>query len=165
MCRLFSTPLVVLVGLLLASPARAQGDSQADDLKAFPAAGDGQVRKVIRLAAQEDEGRFQVELIVGQTVETDEVNRYFFGGTIVESTIQGWGYPRFDVEQLGPLAGTLIAVDPDAPKVERFITLRGEPYLIRYNSRLPIVVYLPKDAELRYRVWTAGPTQVVDASE
>ena len=53
-------------------------------------------------------------------------------------------------------AGTLMAVDPDAPKVARFIQLGGEPYLIRYNSRLPIVVYVPDGVEVRYRIWAAG---------
>jgi ecotin len=49
-----------------------------------------------------------------------------------------------------------MAVDPDAPKVNRFITLGVDPYIIRYNSRVPIVVYVPEGAEVRYRIWTAG---------
>ena len=48
-----------------------------------------------------------------------------------------------------------MAVDPNAPKVNRFVTLGGEPYLIRYNSRLPVVVYVPEGAEARYRMWRA----------
>jgi hypothetical protein len=43
-----------------------------------------------------------------------------------------------------------------APKVKRFITLGGEPYLIRYNSRLPVVVYALDGVEVRYRIWSAG---------
>ncbi len=54
------------------------------------------------------------------------------------------------------MAGTLMAVDPKAPKVSRFVGLAGDPYLVRYNSRLPIVVYVPEGVEVRYRVWTAG---------
>ena len=50
-----------------------------------------------------------------------------------------------------------MAIDPNAPKVNRWITLGGEPYLIRYNSRLPIVVYVPEGVEVRYRIWSAGP--------
>lgn len=42
-----------------------------------------------------------------------------------------------------PLAGTLMAVDPSVTKVTKFITLNGEPYIIPYNSCLPIVVYVP----------------------
>jgi ecotin len=55
------------------------------------------------------------------------------------------------------MAGTLIAVDPNVPKVNRFITLGGEPYFIRYNSRLPVVVYAAEDVEVRYRIWRAEP--------
>jgi ecotin len=54
------------------------------------------------------------------------------------------------------MAGTLMAIDPNAPKVNRFIRLGGEPYFIRYNSRLPIVVYVPEGVEVRYRIWSAS---------
>jgi ecotin len=55
------------------------------------------------------------------------------------------------------MAGTLMAVGPDTPRVDRFITLGGEPQLLRYNSRLPLVVYVPSGVEVRYRIWRAGP--------
>ena len=128
-----------------------------DDLKAFPPAEKGSVRHVLRLPKQEDEPLQKVELIVGKTVQLDAANRYFFGGKIVAETIKGWGYTRYVVSELGPMAGTLIAVDPDAERVDRFITLGGEPYLVRYNSRLPLVVYVPEDAQVRYRIWKAEP--------
>ncbi len=128
----------------------------ADNMKAFPPAGQGIVRYVLQLPEQIDESAFKVELIAGKTVEVDEKNRYFFGGTIEKETIKGWGFPRYNVSKLGPMAGTMMAIDPDMPKVSRFITLGGEPYLIRYNSRLPIVVYAPEGVEIRYRIWRAG---------
>ena len=137
--------------LLLVSSALA-----ADNLKAFPPAEAGMVRYVLNLPAQADEAALKVELIVGKTVELEARNRYFFGGRIEAQTIKGWGYTRYVVAKLGPMAGTLMAVDPSAPKVLRFITLGGEPYLIRYNSRLPVVVYVPEGAEVRYRIWSAG---------
>jgi len=128
-----------------------------DYLKAFPPAGKGMVRHVLRLPAQNDESAFRVELIVGKTVQADERNRYFFGGKIEEETIQGWGFTRYLVKDLGPMAGTRMAVDPNAPKVARFVALGGDPYLIRYNSRLPVAVYVPEGAEIRYRIWRAEP--------
>jgi ecotin len=61
------------------------------------------------------------------------------------------------------MAGTRMAVDPNAPKVNRFVTLGGEPRLIRYNSLLPVVVYAPEGVEVRYRIWSAGPdTKVIE---
>jgi len=129
----------------------------ADDMKAFPPAEKGMIRHVLHLPKQADESAFKVELIVGKTVRVDAENRYFFGGKIEAETIQGWGYTRYVLRQLGPMAGTFMAVDPDAPKEDRFVPLGGEPYLIRYNSRLPVVVYVPEGVEVRYRIWSAKP--------
>jgi ecotin len=129
----------------------------ADNLKAFPPAGPGMTRYVIELPGLPDESGTKVELVVGKTVRLDEHNRYFLGGRIETETIPGWGFDRYVVRQLGPLAGTLMTVDPAAPKVDRFVALGGEPVLLRYNSRLPLVVYVPDDAEVRYRIWRADP--------
>ena len=129
----------------------------ADNMKAFPPAKKGMVRHVLQLPKQDDEFAFRIELIAGKTFQVDEGNRYFFGGKIEEETIEGWGFPRYNVSKLGPMAGTLMAIDPNSPKVNRFVTLGGEPNLIRYNSLLPIVVYAPEGVEIRYRVWIAGP--------
>ncbi len=144
-----------LITILFALSAMPVAQAQ-DYMEAFPPAEAGMVRHVLELPEQHDESAFRLELVVGKTVQTDAHNRHFFGGEIVEETIEGWGFPRFVVSELGPLAGTLMAVDPTAPKVDRFITLGGEPFLIRYNSRLPVVVYVPEGVEVRYRIWSAG---------
>jgi ecotin len=149
MKNFFATTLLMMT--FAVPPSQA-----ADNMKAFPPAAAGMVRHVLQLPAQADEGAFKVELIVGKTVQLEERNKYFFAGKIEAENIQGWGFTRYKVDQLGPMAGTLMAVDPNAPKVARFIRLGGEPYLIRYNSRLPVVVYVPEGAEVRYRIWAAG---------
>ena len=135
-----------------------------DNMKAFPPPDNGQIRYVIQLAERDGESNYQVELFVGQTVEIDEINQYFFGGQIKKESIVGWGFTRYVVSELGPMAGTRMAVDPNAPTVDRFIRLGGEPYLIRYNSRLPVVVYVPEGVEARYRIWRVEP-ESKDANE
>jgi len=140
---------VVLV-LVAMGPLRA-----ADYMKAFPPPQKGMTRYVVNLPEQEDEHAFKVELIAGKTVYLDKGNRYFFGGRIIAENIKGWGFTRYTLKQLGPMVGTRMAVDPSAPKVDRFIALGGEPYLVRYNSRLPLVVYVPEGVQVRYRVWSA----------
>jgi ecotin len=142
---------LVALALLVAAPL----SFAVDNMKAFPPAGQGMARYVIQLPEQADETAWRVELLVGKTVQTDAANRYFFGGTLETETIEGWGFDRHILRQLGPMAGTLMAVDPNTPKVERFITLGGEPRLLRYNSRVPLVVYVPEGVEVRYRVWRA----------
>lgn len=144
------TLLALTVLALASSPVRAAGD-----MKAFPPADAGMKRYVINLPKLDDEDAAKVELIVGKTVSVDEHNRHFFGGKLEKETIKGWGFDRYILRKLGPMAGTLMAVDPKAPKVDRFVALAGEPQLIRYNSRLPIVVYVPDGVEVRYRIWRA----------
>ena len=132
------------------------------ELKVFPPAGEGTIRFVIMLPPRKDEELLKVQLLVGKTVKLDPQNRYFFGGKLETETITGWGYDRYVLKSLGPMAGTLMAVDPDVPKVERFITLGGEPELMRYNSRLPLVIYVPQGGEVRYRIWR-GDDKVITA--
>ena len=146
------TALVLPILFILLGCATLRAD---DSLDAFPPAEKGMTRHVLLLPAEPEEALLKVELILGKAVLTDAANRYFFGGEIAAETIPGWGYTRYVLPRLGPMAGTLMAVDPAAPKVERFITLAGEPYLIRYNSRLPVVVYAPTGVEVRWRVWRA----------
>jgi ecotin len=101
----------------------------ADNMKAFPPPEKGMVRYVLHVPKQDEESAFKVELIVGKTVKEDKGNRYFFGGKINVETIKGWGFPRYRVRRMGPMGGTMMAIDPNVPKVNRFITLGGEPYL------------------------------------
>jgi len=150
MTTIVSIALVACVSVSLAVAA--------DDIKAFPEAEEGMTRHVISLPKQQDESAFKVELIIGKTVKTDAINSYFFGGTVETEAIPGWGFDRYILRKLGPMAGTLMAVDPDAPQVERFISIGGEARLLRYNSRLPLVVYVPAGVEVRHRVWRAEPT-------
>jgi len=127
----------------------------ADPLSAFPAAEEGRGRFVITLPFRADEDLLKVQLIVGKTMKLDPHNRYFFGGRLERETIPGWGYDRYLLKSLGPMAGTLMAVDPNEPKVERFITIGVEPEFLGYNSRLPLVIYVPNGVEVRYRIWRA----------
>ena len=87
----------------------------ADNMKAFPPAEEGMVRYVINLPEQVDEAGWRAELLVRQTVQLDAANRYFFAGTLETETIEGWGFDRHILRKLGPMAGTLMAVDPRAP--------------------------------------------------
>ena len=134
-----------------------------DNLKAFPPAADGMTRHVLNLPEKDNEDDLKVELVVGKTVETDTVNHYFFGGALESKTVDGWGFTYHILPELGPMAGTLVAPGPDTPKEKRFVTLGGEPQLLRYNSRLPLVVYVPNGVEVRYRLWNAsGKAVAVD---
>ena len=126
-------------------------------LKAFPKAAKGMTRYVIELPHKERgaENAFKVEITAGKMMETDGVNRMFLGGKLETKPLKGWGFTYYEVAKLGPAASTLIGVPAGTPKVEKFVA--GPSQLIRYNSRIPIVVYVPQGAEVRYRIWSAKP--------
>ena len=135
--------------------ASASGKSPLD---AFPAPADGMVRHVIALAdkARGEEDRFKVELIAGKTILTDGVNSYRLAYSIEPRNLEGWGYTYYEVTGSGETMSTLMAPPEGTPQVERFVTCT--PLLVRYNSRLPIVVYAPNGVQVRYRIWQADET-------
>jgi ecotin len=122
-------------------------------LKPYPAAAEGYQRHVIDLPAQPNEDDRRVELIAGKTMEVD-CNRQRLGGQWQEKTVQGWGYGYYELEKVGPAFGTLMACPEDSRK-QAFVPVGGEPLLVRYNSKLPLVIYAPAGVEVRYRIWSA----------
>jgi ecotin len=50
-----------------------------------------------------------------------------------------------------------MACPPGTENSEKFVAVQGDGYLQRYNSKLPVVVYVPKGFEVRYRTWSAQP--------
>lgn len=130
----------------------------SSDLNAFPAAAQGQTRHVINLPAMQDESSAKVELIVGKTREID-CNNHVYGGQLQEKTAEGWGYNYYVLDSLGAGAATLMGCPPNSNRTA-FVRSSSET-IVRYNSRLPLVVYTPSDVELRYRVWRSGEEQSV----
>ena len=77
-------------------------------------------------------------------------NRAFYG-KIEEITLKGWGYKYLEVSNIDSGATTMMACQE--PKTEKFISIRDT--LRRYNSRSPIVIYIPEGYDVRYRIWSA----------
>jgi ecotin len=147
-----------LVAILSASPLSAWSQPSAprtaqDELAAFPQAPRGQVRHVIFLPAARDETALRVGVVVGRTLMVD-CNRQIFSAKLEERTVEGWGYTYFTVTNVGQPASTRMACPTNA-QTRQFVRSSDEP-LLRYNSRLPLVIFAPADVEVRYRIWRAG---------
>lgn len=160
MIRRLSTWLTICL-LLMSLSVSAAEHSQ---LKAFPQARQGMTRFVIELAHKErdQEQNFKVQLIVGRNMQTDGVNRVRLGTSIEALPLQGWGYTYYEVNAEPITLSTMMAAPEGAPRVTQFVT--ATPLLIRYNSRLPVVVYVPEGFEVRYRIW-AAPTEYQPAGQ
>ena len=149
--------LAVLGAGLLATQMAVSG-AEHPELKAFPDAKEGMERVVIVLPHKErgEKDTFKVELIPGKTMPTDGVNLMRLGLTIESRPLKGWGYTYYEVTGRDVAMSTMMAAPPGTRQVTKFVS--GAPLLIRYNSRLPIVVYAPKGCEIRYRIWQAPET-------
>jgi ecotin len=148
----YLVPGVLLAGLL---PPVLVAAPVEDDMKPYPAPVEGVTRMVFRVPALENEDQRKVEILVGKTMLVD-CNPTWFGGELETRVAQGWGYPYYVLERVGPAASTLMACPPDEDRKEAFVAVRGEGFLQRYNSRLPVGVYVPEGFEVRYRIWAAG---------
>lgn len=126
------------------------------ELKSFPEAKEGMDRFVIVLQEKEREKEelLRVEIVVGKEMLTDGVNLVRLGNTIEAYTLNGWGYTYYEVKGSSTTMSTMMAAPEGAPKVNKFVTT--SPLHVRYNSRLPIVIYVPKGFEVRYRIWEAS---------
>ena len=122
------------------------------ELKAFPEADEGQVRHVIVLPEKPREA--------DQVMETDGVNQMRRGVSLESRPLKGWGYTFYEVTGKDVAMSTLVGVPPGTPKVEKFVA--GKSIMIRYNSRLPVVIYAPESIEIRYRIWEAGEEQLAE---
>jgi ecotin len=128
------------------------------ELKPFPPAKKDMERFVIVLPHKErgEEDAFSIEIIAGKIMLTDSVNQVRLGSTIESRPLKGWGYTYYEVSGSDAIMSTMMAAPEGSPKVKRFVP--GTSLQIRYNSRLPVVIYAPKGYEVQYRIWKASQT-------
>lgn len=142
--------IIAAIALLTIATLVNAVDDKKDNLHMFPSAPEGYARHVIELPKTENDNDHKVELLIGKNMLVD-CNRHSLSGKIDSVTLKGWGYKFLKVTDIRPGPSTLMAC-PDE-KTERFVSMPGKIH--RYNSRLPIVAYLPQGFELRYRIWSA----------
>lgn len=152
----------IKAGLIKAEPLKlVKTDNGMNELKHFPQAASDMVRHVIAVEPKADEGLYKIELVVGKKQMVD-CNHQWFGGSLTQKTVDGFGYDYYETgELIGPMSTMMGCMNNE--KREAFVSANmGDKALVRYNSRLPVVVYAPKDVDVKYRIWSTD-NQLSDA--
>lgn len=155
--------LAAMAAVVATAACATTPQQKLTDVAPYPAAQDGFQRHVIWLPEQSDEALYKLEIVPGQMMQTD-CNTRAMAGTLKERTLDGWGYTYYELDDVrGPMS-TMMAC-PDNTKVEAFVPVQGEGTFLRYNSKLPVVVYAPENIEVRYRFWAADTVLKVATQE
>lgn len=148
-------PLLLIGAMSIVTAACATGTptqiTDLQDIAPYPAAATGQLRYVIWLPEKTNEDLLKVELVPGQMLQTD-CNTRSLMATLTAQELSGWGYTYYEISDVtGPI--TTMMACPEGTEKEAFVIAQGDNFVLRYNSKLPIVVYAPQDIEVRYRIW------------
>jgi len=153
MIKTFQIGISILT-LFIVSNIMAEENTKKDNISMFPKAKKGFERHIIKVPATDNDYNNRVELLIGKMMLVD-CNQHSLAGKLENITLKGWGYKYIEVSDIREGISTMMACNKE--KTEKFITLRTtKDKLRRYNSRLPIVIYLPEGYQVRYRVWSAG---------
>ncbi len=134
----------------------ALAQKSKSDISMFPAPEAGFKQVVIDLPAKKNEDLLKLEIFVGKEMMVD-CNRHFLSGTFNKESVQGWGYDYIVVESDGNVASTRMAC-PDNTLKNEFVQM--QTLLLTYNSKLPVVIYVPESLDVKYRIWKAGKKQL-----
>ena len=167
----FPPLLVRPMALAIATALAVSGAARAVprlDLKPDPAPTVGEQRWVIQLPGvlqpspdariSANPADWRVELIVGKEMTVD-CNGPRLNGRIRSETLKGWGYAIYRVSAVTRGPSTLMACPPEQGPRQAFVALGPKPFVVPYNVSLPIVVYAPKDVQVRWRLWKAEREQ------
>jgi ecotin len=122
---------------------------RASDIAMFPLAERGMQRVVIRMPPRRDEMNWRVEFFAGREMRVD-CNRTSLGQNMASRELTGWGYNFWVVDGTRRGMSTMMGCPPGSDHLD-FVS--GLPNTEPYNSRLPIVIYVPIGFQVRYRMW------------
>ncbi|WP_433901891.1 ecotin [Sphingobacterium puteale] len=150
--------MVMMLFVFVASTTVSKAQMVIDkiDLNIFPAAEKGYKKMVIEVPYSENDKNKKIEFSVGKWMEVDGCNNFNLAGSFEKKDLQGWGYDYYVFKTNGNVASTMMAC-PDKAKRNLFVS--AHPETVRYNGRMPIVIYVPEGYEAQFKIYsTDGDT-------
>ncbi|MGR5140234.1 ecotin family protein [Photobacterium sp. DNB23_23_1] len=130
--------------LLLATP-HVFASENADMFPEMP----GFTKHVIQLEATENESQNRRVQIIANSVMNVDCNIKALPMDIERRSLEGWGYSYYVLEKQTDYASTMLACEEEASDQN----LQFHSDLLRYNSKLPLVIYAQDDVGVDHAVW------------
>lgn len=128
----------------------------------FPAAENGYKKLVIEVPHSANDDNKKIEFTVGKWMDVDGCNLFSLMGTLEKKDLQGWGYDYYVFKTEGQVRSTMMGC-PDAPARHLFVS--AQPEMVRYNGKLPIVIYVPEEYEVQFKIYKAEPDTYIAAED
>jgi len=148
--------------ITLSIQAMAQQVITKQDLSIFPKPEAGYKKVIIEVPHSDKDDQKKIEFSVGKWMEVDGCNYFNLHGTLETKDLQGWGYNYYVFKTNGQVTSTMIGC-PDAAKRNLFVT--AQPEMVRYNGKLPIVVYVPEGYDVQFKIYKAEDETYFAAEE
>lgn len=136
----------------LSAPLRA-----VHDLTIYPPI-ENMTKNAIFLDPLPDETLYKVELYVVKSLEVDNCNKHYLFGDFEVRRLDGFGFSYFIFNSNSNIISTKMGCGDDIKKIRNVAS--GKTEIVRYISAMPIVVYTPKDMEVKYKLWKVDPKEM-----
>lgn len=123
----------------------------ADDMAPYATAEEGYLRLVIRLPPVDNEADYNVELRVGKPILID-CNRTNIEGRVEKLTAEDQAHSYYRAVITDSETTNLISCPPNSNNREEYVYASGEGFTQEYQQEQPMVIYVPEDYEVRYRI-------------
>ncbi len=127
------------------------------DLTIFPPI-DKLVKHAILLDPRPNETLYRVEIYAVKSQEVDNCNKHYLIGDFELKTLEGHGYPYYIFNSNTQIISTKMGCGDNITKIKNVPS--GKTELVKYISALPLVVYAPKDIEIKYKIWKQDPKEL-----
>ncbi|MBH1960139.1 MAG: ecotin family protein [Flavobacteriia bacterium] len=150
----------ILSTILLSGAVYGQTVAKVDT-GVFPKAEKNQKKVVIEVPHSSEDNNKKIEIFVGKNMETDKCNRYSLTGIFTSKDLKGWGYNYLVFNSNGNAVSTMMGC---AEKGTRNQFVHAAGYLMDYNGRIPVVLYVPEGFDVKYKIYKAD-TDFYEAPE
>lgn len=136
----------------LSTFVHAQSVNMKEDLSIYPKPEAGYKQMVIEVPHSDKDRDKKIEFSVGKMMEVDGCNHFGLQGVLEKKDLQGWGYEYYVFKTKGEVIGTQMAC-PGTPNRHLFVA--AQPQMVNYNGRLPIVIYVPEEYDVQFKIYKA----------